>query len=77
MTISGPAGITRGFMTVASVATGRLSLNMDGTALYRAVAAVYVAQAIVIVPCFGAQLEIVPPAVVASNGKAAMPSAAP
>ncbi len=51
------------------------TINMDGTALYQAVAAVFIAQTIGIALGFGAQLEIILLAVLASIGTAAVPSA--
>lgn len=51
------------------------TINMDGTALYQAVAAVFIAQTVGIALGFGAQLEIILLAVLASIGTAAVPSA--
>ena len=51
------------------------TINMDGTALYQAVAAVFIAQAIGMDLGFGAQLTIILTAVLASIGTAAVPSA--
>ena len=51
------------------------TINMDGTALYQAVAAVFIAQALGIALGLGAQLEIILLAVLASIGTAAVPSA--
>ena len=48
---------------------------MDGTALYQAVAAVFIAQTLGIALGLGAQLEIILLAVLASIGTAAVPSA--
>ena len=51
------------------------TINMDGTALYQAVAAVFIAQTVGIALGFSAQLEIILLAVLASIGTAAVPSA--
>ena len=51
------------------------TINMDGTALYQAVAAVFIAQTLGIGLDLGAQLTIVLTAVLASIGTAAVPSA--
>jgi len=51
------------------------TVNMDGTSLYQAVAAVFIAQAFGIELTFGAQLSIVVTATLASIGSAAVPSA--
>lgn len=51
------------------------TINMDGTALYQAVAAVFIAQTIGMDLGIGAQLTIVFTAVLASIGTAAVPSA--
>ena len=51
------------------------TINMDGTALYQAVAAVFIAQALGIPLDLGAQLTIVLMALLASIGTAAVPSA--
>lgn len=51
------------------------TINMDGTALYQAVAAVFIAQTLGLGLDFGAQLTIVLTAVLASIGTAAVPSA--
>ena len=51
------------------------TINMDGTALYQAVAAVFIAQTLGIGLGLGAQLEIILLAVLASIGTAAVPSA--
>jgi len=51
------------------------TINMDGTALYQAVAAVFIAQALGIGLGLGVQLEIILLAVLASIGTAAVPSA--
>tara|TARA_S200000501_G_scaffold363266_1_gene393897 strand:+ start:17033 stop:18325 length:1293 start_codon:yes stop_codon:yes gene_type:complete len=51
------------------------TINMDGTALYQAVAAVFIAQAIGMDLTFTAQLTIILTAVLASIGTAAVPSA--
>ena len=51
------------------------TINMDGTALYQAVAAVFIAQTLGIALGLGAQLEIILLAVLASIGTAAVPSA--
>jgi len=51
------------------------TINMDGTALYQAVAAVFIAQALGMGLDFGAQVTIVLTAVLASIGTAAVPSA--
>jgi len=51
------------------------TINMDGTALYQAVAAVFIAQALGMQLGLGAQLMIVLTAVLASIGTAAVPSA--
>ena len=51
------------------------TINMDGTALYQAVAAVFIAQALGLSLDLGAQLTIVFTAVLASIGTAAVPGA--
>lgn len=51
------------------------TINMDGTALYQAVAAVFIAQALNIDLGLGAQITIVLTALLASIGTAAVPSA--
>jgi len=51
------------------------TINMDGTSLYQAVAAVFIAQAFGIDLTFGAQLGIIATATLASIGTAAVPSA--
>jgi proton glutamate symport protein len=51
------------------------TINMDGTALYQAVAAVFIAQALGMQLSFAAQLTIVLTAVLASIGTAAVPGA--
>ncbi len=51
------------------------TINMDGTALYQAVAAVFIAQALGLGLGIGAQLTIIFTAVLASIGTAAVPSA--
>ena len=51
------------------------TINMDGTALYQAVAAVFIAQTIGMDLTLGAQLTIVFTAVLASIGTAAVPGA--
>lgn len=51
------------------------TINMDGTALYQAVAAVFIAQTLGLGLTLGAQLTIVLTAVLASIGTAAVPSA--
>jgi Na+/H+-dicarboxylate symporter len=51
------------------------TINMDGTALYQAVAAVFIAQALGLSLDIGAQLTIVFTAVLASIGTAAVPGA--
>ncbi len=51
------------------------TINMDGTALYQAVAAVFIAQALNIDLGLGAQVTIVLTAMLASIGTAAVPSA--
>ncbi len=51
------------------------TINMDGTALYQAVAAVFIAQTLGLGLDLGAQLTIVLTAVLASIGTAAVPSA--
>jgi Na+/H+-dicarboxylate symporter len=51
------------------------TINMDGTALYQAVAAVFIAQALGMQLGIGAQLTIVLTAVLASIGTAAVPGA--
>ncbi len=51
------------------------TLNMDGTALYQAVAAVFIAQALGMDLTLTAQLVIILTAVLASIGTAAVPSA--
>jgi Na+/H+-dicarboxylate symporter len=51
------------------------TINMDGTALYQAIAAVFIAQALGIDLALGAQLTIVLTAMLASIGTAAVPSA--
>lgn len=50
------------------------TINMDGTSLYQAIAAVFIAQAYGIDLSFGAQLGIVATASLASIGSAAVPS---
>ena len=51
------------------------TINMDGTALYQAVAAVFIAQALGMDLTFAAQATIVMTAVLASIGTAAVPGA--
>ena len=51
------------------------TINMDGTSLYQAVAAVFIAQALGYELSFGAQLGIVATATLASIGSAAVPGA--
>ena len=51
------------------------TINMDGTALYQAVAAVFIAQTLGMSLSIGAQLTIVLTAVLASIGTAAVPGA--
>ena len=51
------------------------TINMDGTALYQAVAAVFIAQALDLSLGFNAQLTIILTAVLASIGTAAVPGA--
>lgn len=51
------------------------TINMDGTALYQAVAAVFIAQTLGMDLALGAQLNIIMLAVLASIGTAAVPSA--
>jgi Na+/H+-dicarboxylate symporter len=51
------------------------TVNMDGTSLYQAVAAIFLAQSHLIDLSFGAQMEIMLLAVMASIGSAAVPSA--
>ncbi len=51
------------------------TINMDGTALYQAVAAVFIAQALGMGLDIGAQLQVLLTAVVASIGAAAVPGA--
>ena len=51
------------------------TINMDGTALYQAVAAVFIAQAVGMDLSFAQQLTIILTAVLASIGTAAVPSA--
>ena len=51
------------------------TINMDGTALYQAIAAVFIAQALGMGLGLGAQLTIIFTAVLASIGTAAVPSA--
>nr|WP_304621766.1 cation:dicarboxylase symporter family transporter [Rhodothermus marinus] len=51
------------------------TINMDGTALYQAVAAVFIAQTLGLGLDLGAQLTILLTAVLASIGTAAVPSA--
>jgi Na+/H+-dicarboxylate symporter len=51
------------------------TINMDGTGLYQAVAAVFIAQALGLGLGIGAQITIVLTAVLASIGTAAVPSA--
>ncbi|WP_026838585.1 dicarboxylate/amino acid:cation symporter [Gillisia sp. JM1] len=51
------------------------TINMDGTSLYQAVAAVFIAQAFGIDLTFGAQLGIIATATLASIGSAAVPGA--
>jgi Na+/H+-dicarboxylate symporter len=51
------------------------TINMDGTSLYQAVAAVFIAQAFGIELSFGAQMGIIVTATLASIGSAAVPGA--
>ena len=51
------------------------TINMDGTALYQAIAAIFIAQAMNIDLGFGAQITILLTALLASIGTAAVPSA--
>jgi Na+/H+-dicarboxylate symporter len=51
------------------------TINMDGTSLYQAVAAVFIAQAFGMDLSFGTQLGIVATATLASIGSAAVPGA--
>jgi Na+/H+-dicarboxylate symporter len=51
------------------------TINMDGTSLYQAVAAIFIAQAFGMDLDFGAQLGIVATATLASIGSAAVPGA--
>lgn len=51
------------------------TVNMDGTSLYQAVAAIFLAQIHLIELSFGAQMEIMLLAIMASIGSAAVPSA--
>ena len=51
------------------------TINMDGTALYQAVAAVFIAQTLGIGLDLGAQMTIIVMALLASIGTAAVPSA--
>jgi Na+/H+-dicarboxylate symporter len=51
------------------------TVNMDGTSLYQAVAAIFLAQSHMIDLTFGAQMEIMLLALLASIGSAAVPSA--
>ncbi|MEM9990975.1 MAG: dicarboxylate/amino acid:cation symporter, partial [Bacteroidota bacterium] len=51
------------------------TVNMDGTSLYQAVAALFIAQAFDVDLTFGAQLGIIATATLASIGSAAVPSA--
>jgi Na+/H+-dicarboxylate symporter len=51
------------------------TINMDGTALYQAVATLFIAQAFALELGFGAQMTIVLTAVLASIGTAAVPGA--
>ncbi|MEM6879098.1 MAG: cation:dicarboxylase symporter family transporter, partial [Bacteroidota bacterium] len=51
------------------------TINMDGTSLYQAVAAVFIAQALGIDLTLGAQLGIIATATLASIGSAAVPGA--
>ena len=51
------------------------TINMDGTALYQAVAAVFIAQALGLELDLTAQLQIILTAVLASIGTAAVPGA--
>ena len=51
------------------------TINMDGTSLYQAVAAVFIAQAFGMDLSFGTQLEIIATATLASIGSAAVPGA--
>jgi Na+/H+-dicarboxylate symporter len=51
------------------------TINMDGTALYQAVAAVFIAQTLGIPLDLGAQVTIILMALLASIGTAAVPSA--
>ena len=51
------------------------TINMDGTSLYQAVAAVFIAQAFGMELSFGTQLGIIATATLASIGSAAVPGA--
>ncbi|WP_035846973.1 dicarboxylate/amino acid:cation symporter [Crocinitomix catalasitica] len=51
------------------------TINMDGTSLYQAVAAVFIAQALLVDLTFGDQLVIILTALMASIGSAAVPGA--
>jgi Na+/H+-dicarboxylate symporter len=51
------------------------TINMDGTSLYQAVAAVFIAQAFGMDLSFGTQLGIIATATLASSGSAAVPGA--
>jgi len=51
------------------------TINMDGTAMYQAIAAVFIAQALDLGLGFGAQLTIILTALLASIGTAAVPGA--